>query len=345
MQKKLTLLWQLDSNHQDWIREIFASVIGSEVNDGEHRIVLDDCLLVDTHLHRVDPAYYQSFRGRNAFLIREPDELFRDVSGYVYLNFCGVFRMHYSGVFRTERVMHLPLGYTEGLGSQGTPKPASRRKYLWTMLGQINKSTRPDALEALLSIEPNFWYASDGWKPGSRTTFASVADYKSTEEYREFLAESMFVPSPMGNVQQETNRPFEALESGAIPLLEKRWLMDVHSSLLGPHPLPTFSNWKQAADFVRHWIAGPQRLDGLQTECLTWWSSYKCHLSREVGAFIDRLWANSPANKREFVRWYGRLPGWAFMELVRHHSRSALRRRIARQVGRVFRRGQFSERM
>jgi hypothetical protein len=344
MPKKLKLLWQTNTGLQDWIREIFAPVIDEEITDGQHQIVLDDCLIVDTHLHRADPTYYPRFRGRNAFLIREPDEHFRDVSG-VYVNFCGVFRMHYSGVFRRERVMPLPLGYGKGLGRQETPKPASRRKYVWTMLGQINKSSRPDAVQALLPIQPNFWYASDGWRPGMTTNAVSVVDNRPSTSYREFQSESMFAPSPMGNIQQETNRPFEALEVGAIPLLEKRWSMDVHKSLLGPHPLPTFSSWKQAADFVRQLIKQPEALDQLQAECLEWWSCYKCDLTRDVETFVERHWQKPPTSEEEFVRWYGKLPGWVFLEVLRHHSASALRRRMVRQARRLIEHGRLFERI
>jgi len=210
------------------------------------------------------------------------------------------------------------------------------------MLGQMNKSTRPDALTALIKIEPNFWYASDGWKPGSTTDCGNTAN-KPRESYRELQAESMFSPSPMGNVQQETNRPFEALEAGAIPLLEKRWLMDAHKSLLGPHPLPTFADWKQAAEFVRRSIEDPEGLDRLQSECLAWWSEYKARLSEDVVDFVERLWQKPPVGKREIVKWHGRLPGWAFIELLRHHNAAALRRRIVRQTRRIIEQGRVFE--
>lgn len=341
MPKKLTLLWQnRNCPLREWILEIFSPLVDGEVFDGERKVVLDNCLVVDTFLNWADPAYYPQFRGRNAFLLREPDEYLRDVSG-IYTNFCGVFRMHYSGAFRRERVMPVPLGYINGLRRQSAPKPASRRKYAWTMLGMMNKSTRPDAVRALLPVQPGYWYASDGWTPGAATAAGNSYQNQSTASYRELLAESAFCPSPMGNVQQETNRPFEALEAGSIPLLERRWLMDAHRALLGNHPLPTFPNWKKAAAFAQSMWNDKQALDQLQAECLKWWQSYKADLSAEAVAFAERLWMDIPAGNSQFVRGYARLPGWFVFELLRHHSAGALRRRVVRQARKLLKEGRL----
>jgi len=203
------------------------------------------------------------------------------------------------------------------------------------MLGMINKSTRPDAVRALLPVEPGYWYASDGWTPGAATAAINERRDQPSASYRELLAESAFCPSPMGNVMQETNRPFEALEAGSIPLLERRLLMDVHRSLLGNHPLPTFPNWKMAASFVQAMWNDKRALDQLQTECLSWWQSYKANLTVEAIAFTDRLWMDIPSSNSEFVRGYARLPGWFVFELLRHHSAGALRRRVIRQARRL----------
>jgi hypothetical protein len=350
MDRKLTLLWQeRNSGYAEWIREIFSPVIDGEIVDGEHQIVLDNCLIVDTHLHRVDPSYYAKFRGRNAFLLRLSDEYFRDVSD-VYANFIGVFRMHYSAAFREDRVMCIPVGYQRGLGRSSLGreekiKPASQRRYAWSMLGQINKATRPDAVEALIPVEPGFWYASDGWTPGAATSGGSVSKGKPQGDYRKMLAETAFSPAPMGNVQQETYRVYEILEAGSIPLLERQWFMDAHRHLLGPHPLPTFGSWKKAASFVETMWANPAGLDQLQAECMDWWSRYKVELTGRVQAMIDRLWDAPPAGASEFVKGYARLPGWQLWELARHHSAAALRRRILRHLRRFKEHGKLTERI
>ena len=346
MHKRLTLLWQtVDSPLRDWYLEIFSSLVDHEVFDGEHKIVLDNCLVVDSQVHRADPAYYPQFKGKNAFLLREPDEYLRDLSGSVYANFCGVFRSQYSGAFRPERVLQIPVGYNNGLGRKSQPKPASQRQYAWSLLGQINKSTRPDAVRALLRVEPGYWYASDGWTPGAAIAASNVTRNQSVASFKEFLAESAFCPAPMGNIQQETARPYQALEAGSIPLLERRWLMDAHRKVLGRHPLPTFSNWKMAASFVESMWNDKAAMDQLQAECLTWWQSYKANLTVEAGNMIDRLWMDIPSSPRLFVRGYAQLPGWSVLDLLRHHSVAALGRRVVRQMRRVLEHGRLIERI
>ncbi len=346
MQKKLTLLWQdTQSWHHEWILEVLSPFIEGQVFDGRHEIVLDDCIVVDANCHVVDQSYYAQFRGKNAFLFREPDEYYRDVSIAAYSNFCGVFRMHYSAAFRPERVMHIPVGYPRGEFRHSEPKLASHRNYAWVMLGQMNKATRPEALAALVSVKPNYWYATDGWRPGAGISLKNTMQNSPTNSYIALIAEAAFCPSPMGNVSLETGRPYAALEAGAIPILERRALIDVHFRLLGKHPLPTFSNWKKAASFVDSMWADKDGLDQLQHECLIWWTRYKKELSEEAYSFILRLWQDVPSNIGQFIRWYAHIPGWSMLELTRHHSPSALIRRLKRQTSRLLAHGRFFERL
>lgn len=345
MRKQLTLLWQdTQSWHHEWILEVLSPLIGRQVFDGRHEIVLDDCIVVDANIQLVDPAYFARFRGKNAFLFREPDEFLRDVSLDAYRNFRGVFRMHHSAAFRPERVMHIPVGYPRGEFRRNEPKPASLRQYAWAMLGQMNKSTRPEAMTALLGVEPNYWYASDGWRPGADVSLNYELANRPSTDYLELISEAAFCPSPMGNVSQESGRPYAALEAGSIPILEKTLLMDVHRRLLGKHPLPTFSNWKKAAEFIREMWADKRALDQLQLECLSWWANYKRNIAEDAAGFVDRLWNREPEEISAYIRFYARLPGWPVLELARHHSMPALTRRIKRQGTRLMQHGKLFER-
>jgi hypothetical protein len=89
---KLTFLWQSEKlSEREWIEDIFASVADEQVFDGEHRIVLDNCLLIDSFIHSQPRDYYAQFSGRNAWLLHLSDETYE--GGYdIYQNFRGVFR-------------------------------------------------------------------------------------------------------------------------------------------------------------------------------------------------------------------------------------------------------------
>jgi hypothetical protein len=345
VQRKLTLLWQdTESWHYEWISEVLSPLVDREVFDGRHEVVLDNCIVVDANCQSVDAKYYAKFRGKNAFLFREPDEWYRDVTHDAYANFCGIIRMHYSSVFKPQRVIHVPVGYPRGESRRSEPKAASLRKYAWAMLGQMNKASRPETIKALVPVEPNYWYASDGWQPGTGVVLDRNPRNSPSEDYLALISEAAFCPSPMGNVSQETGRPYAALEAGSIPLLERTAFMDVHQKLLGKHPLPTFSNWKRAAGFVQTMWADKKALDQLQDECVTWWTDHKGIIAENIVTFVNRLWNDHPSNINEFVRWYAHIPGWPELELMRHHSLPALRRRVRRLSTRLIQTGRIYER-
>jgi hypothetical protein len=230
MYRKLTLLYQNPTTSlRDWYAEIFGPWIDRVVDDGTRTVVMDDCLVSDSFAYLQDPAYYRQFRGRNAFLLLSPDEYYATPPD-LFRNFCGVFRSHWSGAFSDHRVKQIPTGYHAYPLRLRDSKPASQRKYLWNFLGEVNKTTRPDCLRQLIPIEPNFWFAADNWRPDHSAPIRENPRL-SRDAYHEVLFESAFTPCPMGNVSQESHRPYEALEVGSIPILEKRLFMDAHRNL------------------------------------------------------------------------------------------------------------------
>lgn len=326
--RKLTLLYQNPTTPlRGWYHEIFAPWIKDVVDDGSHSVVMDDCIVSDSFIQTHDPAYFARFAGKNAFLLLSPDEYF-SAPFELYRHFCGVFRSHYSGAFSPDRVKHLAMGYNPGFEQQELGKLASDRAYVWSFLGQVNKSTRPECLRAQLQVEPNYWYASDGWMPDAKLLAAQAGEVRSTLQYEEVLRESVFTVCPMGNVSQECLRPYEALQRGSIPVLERRLTMDAHRSVLGEHPLPTFSSWKKAAGWMREIARQPQQLDQLQRDCMVWWTDYKLRLSGEIGGFLGRLQDHPSTPETRYVAAYASLPAWNMFELTRHHTPRAFLRRL-----------------
>jgi hypothetical protein len=319
---KLTFLWQgSDLFERDWIAEIFAPVTGEKVFDGRHSVVLDNCLLLDSYIHAHPSEYYRQFRGKNAWLFHLSDETYE--GGYDrYENFRGVIRNYWSGIFNPHRVLQIPLGYAEGIGSQDRLLTSAERKYLWCFAGAGNKSSRPEMLRTFEPLKPAFVHISD------RGNLAPIGK----EQYVSVLRDSVFVPSSMGNVNLDCFRVYEALQCGSIPLLERRFRFDYFRELLGPHPLPTFSNWDQAARYVASMQSDSVAMDRLLLECSQWWSAYK----RALGASIEEFIAHPKGTESgDFVTWRHSLPGSQALELLRHHNLPALVRRIGTQIGRM----------
>ncbi|HWA96678.1 MAG TPA: hypothetical protein VG844_18925 [Terracidiphilus sp.] len=316
---KLTLLYQSKGlAEREWIPDIFRAVAGEVVHDEKHEVVLDNCLLIDFFLHRRSDDYYAKFRGKNAWLFHIADEAYD--GGYdKYKYFHGVFRNHWSGIFNSRRVVQLPLGYTAGLPLQQNLPEASSRKYLWSFLGQARKSSRPEMAKAFQHLDNGFSLITD------------QKDVKSLgkDGYYQVLRDSAFVPCPMGNVHLESFRVYESIECGAIPIIEKRWSLDYYRSLLGDHPLPTFTSWDRAAEFASAMHHDPAALNSLQTKCVQWWSEKKQSLRDRVAAFV----ASAPGDEAgPYYTWKHSLPGWQYTELLRHHSAPAIARRFKSQI-------------
>ena len=247
-QQQYTAIWQAQRpNEDDWIKEILGPLVSDHITDTRHEVVLDNAILLDAFICSYDPSYYERFKGKNAFLIHFLDE------GYagryeIYKNFRGVIRCFWSDVFDERYVMKMPLGYCRGLGRGGAAVlPSTQRKYVWSFVGESGKATRPDAIHALTGLEQHFLLSTGSPARDSGAGPGGGAPQRlGPREFSQLLSNTIFAPCPMGNVNIECFRTYEALEWGAIPIVEKRWGLDYYRKLLGEHPMPTVRSWSEA---------------------------------------------------------------------------------------------------
>ena len=315
----LSVIWQAtDFREHDWVCELFGSHIGEHVYDGKHTLVRDNCILVDKFIHQQPATYYAQFAERkNVFLFHMSDEQFH--GGWEnYRFFNGVFRNYWSSVF-TPSLVVLPLGYSNGTSGQGSVKLASNRKYTWSFIGETRRASRPEMVDALAPIENGFCHATD-----------AGAVPLPPAEYREVMTESVFAPCPMGRLNLECFRLYEALECGAIPIVERRPFFDYFTGLLGPNPLPAIKHWSDAQRLIQRIGQHPQDLDGLQHEIRLWWSERKLAYRQEISGYLQTRGQRKPSGEA-FTRWPYQVPLWQMFELTRHQSSRALVRRVGVQ--------------
>ncbi|MBV8673440.1 MAG: hypothetical protein JOZ33_08400 [Acidobacteriaceae bacterium] len=343
--RKYTAIWQSHKPKEiNWVKETFGDWIGEHVFDSKHEVVLDNAILFDTFIYCFDPGYYAQFRGKNAFLVHFQDETYAG-QYQLYENFRGVFRNYWSSIFNPRFVRIFPLGFTAGLPRPLPPiKRATEREYVWSFLGQTNKSSRPDMVTSLLRVQPHLFFSTDD-VPGFaifNQTGSGPRRY-SPAEYAKIMQESIFAPSPMGNVHMECYRVYEALECGSIPMVEKRLTLDYFRRLLGDHPLPTVSEWPQAHSLIQRYLKNPEEMNRLQDRCMEWWRNYKLEYSQQISKFIDERTRADAEPVREPASAIHKVPGWQAVELMRHHDLNALSRRITRQATRLIRSGKMRE--
>jgi hypothetical protein len=319
----LTALWQAeDFREREWLDELFGDHIDRHIYDGHNKVVLDHCILIDKFIHRKPIQYYEQFSKRtNVFLFHMSDEQYH--GGYeAYRHFNGVFRNYWSSVFK-DQVMILPLGYSNGVSSCLSRKPASTRKYAWSFAGETRRASRPEMVEALKGVDAHLCHSTD----------SGEAESIPPSAYRGILEDTIFAPSPMGRLNLECFRLYEALECGCIPIVEKRASLDYFTDLLGPHPLISIGDWSQAAALVKEWQSDLKRIDALQSEITRWWQTKKRLLKTEISAMLS----DNSSTKRitNPTRLPYKVPFWQLQELCRHQSPRGLVRRLKIQAQRV----------
>lgn len=162
----------------------------------------------------------------------------------------------------------LPLGYTPHtrgpLQALGLPLEKSG----WVFAGQNTNNRRAECVAALFKLDPDHLFPSP--------TFAGGLDH---EEYMKKLWEAEWAPSPAGNVRADSFRMWEALEAGAVPLVDAtspHGDRNVWPDTLGEHPLPVIASWHDVADQ----LSQPAPL----TETAVWYTKYKRNL---VARLVD----------------------------------------------------------
>jgi hypothetical protein len=138
----------------------------------------------------------------------------------------------------------------------------------WVFAGQVTHERRRQCVTALQSID---WggviVESKGYCQGvSRTEYATL------------LQRARIVPCPSGPMAQDAARPWEALECGAIPILDEyspvRKEFGFWDEVLGPFmPLPTIENWDRLPRMIEELKRA--NLDNIAYECQKWWADYK----------------------------------------------------------------------
>jgi hypothetical protein len=176
--------------------------------------------------------------------------------------------------------------------------------------------------ENLKHVEPHKCYLYDG---------QSQQPWLDRAEFRALLSDSVFSPCPMGNTVLESFRIYESLEMGCIPILERRRWMPYYDRLMPDHPLPTFSSWRKARQFVESASSDQSRLIAYQHDIAEWWQKYKVELKREVTSFVS-LGLKGAFRSSLSQDWRCRKginhQVWRLIELLKHASFASLQERI-----------------
>jgi hypothetical protein len=148
----------------------------------------------------------------------------------------------------------------------------------------------------------------------------------------------VFAPCPMGNTVLESFRIYESLEMGCIPIVERRRWMPYYDRLMPGHPLPSFSTWRGARQFVEALSNDPSRMSAYQQHIAEWWQQYKVELRKDVTSFVS-LGLQGSFRSSLSQDWRCRKginhQVWRLIELLKHASHASLQERIAITTRRI----------
>jgi len=150
----------------------------------------------------------------------------------------------------------------------------------WFFGGQVTHERRRAVVDALRTLDwGGFIIETRGYHQGI-----------SLPEYYRCLCRAKIVPCPSGLFSPDAARAWDALECGAIPILDNfsptRSEPGFWDYVLGPgHPLPTISDWK----FLPAMVGFLKDTKLRAVECLAWWQEYKRDFNLWLGEDIEQL--------------------------------------------------------
>lgn len=173
-------------------------------------------------------------------------------------------------------------GYTPGTKSflAGGIPFSNGRDLDWVFAGQVTHERRRACVDALRTIN---WggviVESKGYCQGV-----------SIEEYHRLLTRAKIVPCPSGPHAPDAARPWEALECGAIPILDAYSPTmqpdDYWTYVLGPHPLPVIKDWENLPQMIEEL---KQNWETKSAVIQQWWASYKMKMFNAMALDLGKL--------------------------------------------------------
>lgn len=169
----------------------------------------------------------------------------------------------------------LLTGYQPGI----TPVDPRTRDLDWFFAGQVTHQRRQECVAELRHMDGGLLLGTDGFMKGM-----------PMQEYYETMCRAKVVPCPSGPNVQDTFRFVEALECGAIPLVDAACPIDYEPGywewfFQGDVPFPTVYNWMELPEVMAQTLRDWEPLNRNITQ---WWLDYKKSFINRIAS--DALW-------------------------------------------------------
>lgn len=165
----------------------------------------------------------------------------------------------------TDRHLLLGCRYDTAQIIEGLNK---EKKYLWSFVGQAQESR---------THTYSIFERMKGGKLIKTTGFGGQNDGLPYNEYLQIFCNSKIVLCPMGNNCADTFRLYEAIEAGALPIVEGA---DYWSEF--GVPFPCVSDWGAAEWIINDYELNPDKLIAHTEKTRLWWKDYKRKVLQDI---------------------------------------------------------------
>jgi len=177
---------------------------------------------------------------------------------------------------RAQNLLVTPLGVPRTFVPPRSPKKLSERRFSWAFLGDLKNLSRSTMVAHLEHVQgEKFLHPTSGWD--SQDGFRGA-------EYSEVLANCIFAPSPPANVHRECYRTWEALECGAIPVVDTDYYRLAFNA---PFPVVR-ADWRDAPELLNGLLRDEDYLARLDEQCRSWWRDARIDYPRRINALAKR---------------------------------------------------------
>lgn len=213
--------------------------------------------------------------GKRFGVILTSDEALQDDNSYAKNPLCQFVIRNYihPAAVQQPGCLCIGLGYKNNFEKFTIPCDFYERKHTWNFIGSVHHEDRQNALNSFARLQYGFIHQTSGF---------DAKDYLSTEAYARILSQSVFTLCPMGHINIDTFRVYEALEAGSVPVVLKNGpLLNAspsywHFIFPGESELPllTCDDWDEAARQVESEIqSGLARVRA--AKCALFWEKWK----------------------------------------------------------------------
>ena len=170
----------------------------------------------------------------------------------------------------SHNVLNVPVAYLPGFHVRGVPnwediKPMNKREYDWSFVGEL-KSDRAYAIDTFKTIWNDARY---------------YCGKTSRDKMNDVYNNTRFVISPRGYKNMLCSRTFEAITSGAIPIIAgcTRDEMEKTYNYFGLDvPFLHADTWEEAVQLCKR----TENLDDIQSQCIVWFKSITIRLQKAI---------------------------------------------------------------